>query len=340
MQLFDAYFAVDWSAANGLRPKHPVKDAVWIGEQARANRTGETSQRQTNNIETYHRSREEGIEYLTSRLIHLVDAGQKVLVGFDFSFSFSAGLALALGLLERGRQPTGRKGGISPWQVIWAELARRITDSDSSSNNAVNNRFAAAGELNTIIGGGKKGSFWGCPKEKSVPGLEHRSPGFPFQASRGAVLKRFRLTEVRLPGTQETWKLYGAGSVGGQTLTGIPYLYRLRRTSRLGNISRVWPFETGFTPDPVCAAGPSPRNGPSIVYAEVWPGVVRERTRALLDADPSLIRDQAQVRSLCRWIAELDEQRRLSRLFDTPRGLNAAAVKVCIEEEGWALGAL
>lgn len=329
MPLFDSYLVVDWSAANGLRPKHPVKDAVWIGEQVGENRIRET----------YHRSRREGVDYLVSRLLHHAEAERKVLVGFDFSFSFSAGFSRALDLVESGRPPAYRKDSEIPWQAIWKELERRVTDSDSSSDNAVNNRFTAAGELNTIIGGGKKGPFWGCPRGKTVPGLGHRSPGFPFQTSCGAVLERLRWTEVSLPGVQETWKLYGAGSVGGQTLTGIPYLHRLRYDPRLEEVSRIWPFETGFTPDPVIAAGSSLRYGPCIVYAEVWPGVVRERTRALLDAGPSLIRDRAQVRSLCSRFAELDGQGLLSRLFDTPPGLDTAAIEVCIEEEGWALGA-
>ena len=37
-----------------------------------------------------------------------------------------------------------------------------------------------------------------------------------------------RLTEQRLRGVQETWKLCGAGSVGSQALVGIPYRARRR----------------------------------------------------------------------------------------------------------------
>ena len=46
--------------------------------------------------------------------------------------------------------------------------------------------------------------------------------------------------ESEVPRAQEVWKLSGAGSVGGQALTGIPALEGLRR--RTG--ARIWPFET------------------------------------------------------------------------------------------------
>jgi hypothetical protein len=55
--------------------------------------------------------------------------------------------------------------------------------------------------------------------------------------------------------------------------------------------------------------------------------------------DAGLTRDRAQVRAMCAWAAEYDERETLRPLFDTPNGLNPAQVQVCIEKEGWVLGA-
>jgi len=146
-------------------------------------------------------------------------------------------------------------------------------------------------------------------------------------------LQRLRIVEGRLPGTQETWKLFGAGSVGSQSLVGIPYLYRLRRSLDMVRISRVWPFETGFTPTP------SPSQGPYVLHAEIWPGVVEQRVRELVGASPDLIRDRAQVRAMCEWAAESDHAKTLGKFFDMPAGLNQQQAQSCLEQEGWVLGA-
>ena len=96
-------------------------------------------------------------------------------------------------------------------------------------------------------------------------------------------------------GVQPVWKLLGSGSVGGQTLLGIPALCRLRADPALAAVSRVWPFETGFT------TTPAPPDGPCIVHAEIWPGLGPD------PLDPALtIRDQAQVRAVVRWLAGLE----------------------------------
>jgi hypothetical protein len=146
-------------------------------------------------------------------------------------------------------------------------------------------------------------------------------------------LERLRLVEQRLSGTQETWKLYGAGSVGGQALVGIPHVHNVRRHAYLSRCSQVWPFETGFT------ATPAPPRGAFVLHAEIWPGVVADRTKQLLTADPSLIRDQAQVRALCQWAEALDDAGQLCRLFDRPVGLDARQIQRCVQQEGWVLGA-
>lgn len=95
----------------------------------------------------------------------------------------------------------------------------------------------------------------------------------------------------------------------------------------------MWPFETGFT------STPAPREGAFILHAEIWPGVIHDQTKQLLSADPSLIRDQAQVRAMCQWAEALDDANQLGKSLDQPIGLTGQKIQRCIQEEGWVLGA-
>lgn len=55
MTLFDAYIFIDWSAVNTRHPRRPSRDAVWTGESIPALR---------HRVETYHRTRREGLRTL------------------------------------------------------------------------------------------------------------------------------------------------------------------------------------------------------------------------------------------------------------------------------------
>lgn len=310
MPLFDAYVFVDWSATNSAQSQQPTADAVWSGELIPQLKYQK---------EIYHRTRNDGAEHVTSVLVDHVKEKRRVLVGFDFPYGYPIGFGSALSL------PPGAQS----WWEIWAELADRVED---TANN-INNRFIAAGELNAIAGDGQAGPFWGCPVGTEIVNLQPHSPGFPFLATGGVLLQRLRLVETRLPGTQETWGLFGAGRVGSQALVGLPYVYKLRRHLELVRVSRVWPFETLFTQTP------SVTQGPFVLHAEIWPGVVDERVRELVNIAPELIRDRAQVRAMCEWAAELDDQDALGQFFTQPNGLNPQQVQACIEQEGWILGA-
>ncbi len=307
MSLFDAYIFVDWSAANRASPQRPSANAVWLGELIPCLRC----QR-----ETYHRTRSGGVLCVLSALEGHVKENRRVLVGFDFPYGYPCGSSRALGL------PFGRQ----PWWEIWTQLAARVQD---AANN-VNNRFVVAAELNAIAGVGHPGPFWGCPANAAGVNLQPRSP---FNAGGGVQLPRLRIVETRLPRAQEAWKLFGAGSVGSQALVGIPYVHRLRRQPELAEFSRVWPFETGFTPSP------SPDHGPFVLHAEIWPGVIEKRVQDLMNADCALIRDRAQVRAMCEWAAELDDRNKLGQLFSEPNGLGQREIETCVSEEGWILGA-
>lgn len=120
----------------------------------------------------------------------------------------------------------------------------------------------------------------------------------------------------------------GKGSVGGQSIVGIPVVRRLRDDPLLRSVSRVWPFETGFL------SHPTPTAGPYVLHGEIWPGIVHDAL------DPSLaIRDQAQVRAVVHWLKDLDTQGQLGACFAFPDNLSPEVIWACVEEEGWILGA-
>lgn len=256
----------------------------------------------------------ECVAYLREQLLHHAAQGRRVLIGFDFGFGYPAGFADALDLA----------GDVPPWRRIWDMLTDMIVDNADNSNN----RFEVAAALNARCNEATPGPFWGCPVGMHLPLLLPTSPIYPYAARPELALARLREVDRRERQMQPAWKLYGTASVGGQILTGIPYVRRLRYDPALKSISHVWPFETGFT------AIPAPARGPFILFVEIWPGIV---ARLL---DPSIaIRDQAQVRAVAQWFSALDASGRLGALFNCPAHLSPQAAKRCVQEEGWVAGA-
>jgi len=102
---------------------------------------------------------------------------------------------------------------------------------------------------------------------------------------------------------------------------------RLRDDPELRNISRVWPFETGFGLEPI------PEGIAFVLHAEIWPGVVKAMV-----TDSMLIKDQAQVCAMVKWLAELDTANELLPLFGTPAGLSVDKLSRVLDEEGWIFG--
>jgi hypothetical protein len=308
MRLFDAYIFVDWSSRNGLGPAQPTRGAIWIGELAPDQHTAD---------ETYCRGRQHAVAHLRERLHAHVRQRRRVLVGFDFPYGYPAGLTACLGISEAPR-----------WRAVWDLLSTEIADDERNRSN----RFEVAASLNERLGGGP-GPFWGCPGESWEPQLTRRMLGlfeYPFRTAAG-TLRRLRLTEEPSRGVQETWKLAGAGSVGSQALVGIPWVRSLRDDPGLAGVSVVWPFETGFT------SRPAPAHGPRIVHAEIWPGIIPSADVADEVAATGAIRDQAQVRLMCRWAGDEDRKGALGAWFDTTT-LDATQRRLVVEEEGWILG--
>lgn len=306
MPLFEAYIFVDWGAAGRPYPPAPSPDALWIGEFPPSDNQDD---------EKYCRTREEATQHVLGRLLHHVEKNRRVLVGFDYPYGYPKGFSAALNPSRHNL----------PWRMVWIEISSWIEDDEDNRNN----RFRVASDLNCIISDGRQGPFWGCPADRAAGHLNTHRPVFPFGAANGTILESLRLCEKMLPGVQEVWGLYGPGRVGSQALTGIPRVNFLRFHPRLQKHSRVWPFETGFTSTPV------PPDGPFILHAEIWPGVVEG-----MAGDMGLpLRDQAQVRAMCLWARGLDERGELGALFDAPAGLDNSQLQGCVEEEGWILGA-
>lgn len=295
-RLFDRYLAVDWSARSTPSPVQPHKDALWW---AWATPDGAL---EIGYARTRHRC--------AATLLQLLRQWQadklRVLAGFDFSFGYPAGFADAA------------LSGTGPaWLRTWAYLAQHLRDSPRNTNN----RFAVAAQLNARCGQAGPGPFWGCPpaQQGAVLSSKRHPEGYPYPLPKGS-LARLRHTETEQPGVQSTWKLLGVGSVGSQSLTGIPVLYRLREA--LQPHLAIWPFETGL--------GPRPTTTAPLVLAEIWPSQVPLRP----PEQPDEIHDRRQVRSTALHMVALDAQNALAERFCAPDHLLASQQAIICGEEG------
>lgn len=311
MALFDAYAVVDWSARS--RPAPPRSpDSIWVaaGERNRGRwRGGEP---------VWAPTRQAACTHLAALLTALIRRERRVLIGFDFSYGYPRGFADALDL------PGAPE--LAPWRRTWDALVARIVDHDDQRNN----RVEVAATFNAALGA-PPGPFWATGTANDHPGgaLSRTRPvAFPVPLASGARLSEWRVVESRQRArggrAKSCWQLFGAGSVGSQSLLGIPYVARLRDLPDLAPVSLVWPFETGFTPAPVPGC-------PAVIHAEVYPGAVPLRR----DRHPVL--DAAQVLGLVDHLAALDHRGALGALFDVP-DLPGPQRDVCVAEEGWILG--
>lgn len=288
--VFDAYVMVDWSAET--RPK-TGPDSIWWTCLERGPHG--LVERATANPAT----RAEAEAQLADLLGDLAARGLTVLAGFDFNFGFPQGFAGRIGAKD--------------WRGCWRRLAAEMKDGDDNANN----RFAVAAGLNQRISGGAA-PFWGCPAAQA---------GETLSATKAecAGLPEKRLAESRAASAKAVWQLAYAGAVGGQTLTGIPRLERLRRYPGLAEVTRVWPFETGLRPL-------SKSSDWRIVLAEIYPSLLP------VSPAPGEVKDRAQVVALARHFAVLDHDGRLGPLFAGDSKLSAAERAVVETEEGWILG--
>jgi precorrin-8X/cobalt-precorrin-8 methylmutase len=279
MTMFDGYVAVDWSAS-ATPTTVDAANNIWI---AICNAHG------TPELEN-HTTRERAMDYIETLLGEATKECRRLLCGFDFSFGYPKGTA---------RMLTGRDG----WEAVWTRISEVIEDCPNNRNN----RFDAAAELNGCFGGA--GPFWGNGLQRDVLGLLRTRPRCGWGEN---LPPRFRYAEGVVPRAQEVWKLNGAGSVGGQALTGIAALEGLRRRTDV----QVWPFEETLG------------EVRSHVLAEIYP--------SLIDPCPGddEVLDARQVKAVAEALQELD------RLGELERHLRAPCdMPPCVRrEEGAILG--
>lgn len=301
-RLFDAYIMVDWSAAS--KPTTGA-NSIWIGILARDARL--KLQFQAVNPKT----RLEARKLIDGLLAKLTGRGDRVLLGFDFSLGYPAGTAKALGL---------DTSTLPPWAAMHAHLASKLKDKPDNSNA----RFAIAAGMNYAISKGPF-PFWGAPTRDVVSTLASTRPDFS-----GGKLDEFREIEryakaAGLGNPKSGWQLAYAGSVGSQSLTGIPHVHGIRNTLEK---SRIWPFE--FTDGNL---NEETLEDVSVVITEIYPSMipVKPESGEVLDA--------AQTREIAHHYAALDAKNSLDGCFSTGKVLDEQKIMQIQSEEGWILGA-
>jgi hypothetical protein len=187
-----------------------------------------------------------------------------------------------------------------------------------------NNRFALAAMMNRRMSGGPF-PFWGCSKKDELATLSIKKTR---EHGKGDVPEYRAAEEVALAAKkgrpQPVWKIAYAGAIGGQTMTGIPAIERLREKFPA---LKIWPFEI-----PLGKLDEETLGDTRIVVAEVLPQFNASRPEA------TEIRDEAQVRSICEGLAERDANGKLGALFAGEASLKDSQKASASAEEGWILG--
>jgi hypothetical protein len=293
-RLFNAYVMVGWSA--GSKPA-TGKDSVWIGVLKPDARF--RLQFEAHNPAT----REEAMVLLTKIVGDLNRLRQRVLIGFDFALGYPQGTAAALKL----KSPD--------WRGLWDFLGNRVSDKP----NNINSRFNDAAQMNRIMTD-QAYPFWGCPPRDAQRTLTATKPAYDH----AGLPPLQRRTETALK-TKPLWQLYGAGTVGGEAILGIPRARAL--LASLGDAAKVWPFQTGWK-----ALTEADLADLKALIVEVNPALVEIKSEA------GEIADRARVRSLAEHFARLDDAGKLGAAFAQSKG-GPDDIAPVETEEGWTLGA-
>lgn len=282
---------VDWSAS--AKPT-TGPDSIWVGVLKRNVRFQMA-------FEAHNPStRAEAEKLLNTVLDDLQRKRERALVGFDFPLSFPRGTAAALKLQG------------APWRAMLDFVSKEVKDLPTN----VNNRFQVGAKMNRLMTG-EAFPFWGAPARDEQTMLsakrvrEHGPDDLP----------EFRLAEAAIKGPSSIWKLYYQGSVGGQALTGLPVIKRLREARKV----KLWPFETGWQ-----KLAPADLADTDAVFAEIYPSMFATKPNA------GEVKDEAQVRGACERFNALDEKGQLAALFGPAK--DDARRETVEHEEGWILG--
>lgn len=313
MPLFDAYIMVDWSGGDRRRAKKP--DCIWIAHAPAAADAPMT---------VSPPSRTEAAQIICAQLQSMVAAKQgRVLLCADFGYGYPYGFASLLA--------NSVSGELAAWRIVWQYLGKRVCDDLGTKPGRQptnrNNRFEVASAINAAVSNpASPGPFWCLFKAGGYACVPQKRPQQPFVCASGSVAA-LRITDRRAK-SDTPFRLFGTGSVGGQVLTGIPRLERIRFDPDFARCSAVWPFETGWAPARGSWLDPQLR----VLHAEIYPSV-RERL-------PDAIKDRGQVRAMWHWARDLDARNLLIKEFATPPGIanESAEDNVIRSEEGWILG--
>lgn len=294
-RLFDNYIMVDWSAA--AKPNNGA-DSIWIGVLRR-------DVRLQLRFEEYNpKTRIEAFNKITEILEALNKRGDKTLLGFDFCLGFPFGTAKALGLNKE-----------DPHEAIFEFLTKEISDKADNSNN----RFSVASKMNRIISG-KAFPFWGCPPRDILTTLQPKKSIIHDENT----IKEYRICEIRGKVASPVWKLYSPGSVGSQTLTGIPYIKKLQDNF---DKAAIWPFDIKME-----NLNRDNLENYDVIITEIYPSMLK--TKAALGE----VKDLSQIKSIAEYFANLDETGKLSSLFALPKDISQEQKDLIEKEEGWILG--
>lgn len=258
---------VDWSGGNDRGPT-PTKDAIWVG----------ISRKDASEKPLYFRNRQAFHSWMNQFLESELTANRRTMVGFDFPFGYPAGF---------GKHLTESD---DPFD-LWDWFAARVEDTPKA-----NNRFDLAGKINGTLPG--IGPFWGNGLKRDIANLPRkglvRTPN-PFAENREV--------EHLAKGAFTLWQLAGAGSVGSQTIMGLPVLTTLR--NEFPNKISVWPFEPLKT---------------QIAFIEIWPSLHAR------EASAEMIKDAHQVQATAKHLRNIS-------VTDLHADLHIHA-----PVEGWILG--
>ena len=229
---FESFAVIDWSGGNDTGPT-PRKDAIW----AAVVRAGTAEE------PVYLRNRELASAWLADLIATETAANRRLLIGFDFPFGYPKGFAQAV---------TGSDDPLRLWDFFALELRDRPDG---------NNRFELAGRLNRLFPG--TGPFWFNATQKDIPDLPRKGTD---RAGHG--LPERRRAEEATKGAFPVWQMGGAGAVGGQVMTGMATLARLR--ARFPGQIATWPFE--------------PLDRP-VALVEIWPSLIADAVKAAGETD-------------------------------------------------------
>lgn len=285
---FDRIVIVDWSATTAVSGG---ADSVWLGI---AGPDGP--------IRTVNEPRRRRAMAMVADIARAaVEAGERVLFGFDFGFGYSRGAEALPG------------GGA--WEAVWRHLGERVEDDGNNRSN----RFEIANELNRRFHErGEAGPFWNVP-----PSHEGRYNALG-RFKPAAHVAEFRACEViaREAGrrSQPMWKLFTTGSVGSQSILGMAHLQWLR-DGPLGEHVAVWPYETQF--EEMLDRRP-------VVLAEVFPSLWP------IPVGVGEVKDEAQVRVVAEGLRRRQRRDALTPLLAGPSDPDTRAV--ALSHEGWIVG--